>query len=452
MKKVLIWVPLVALVGLGYYSLRNVRMQYKFTRGETAKVGRGDLTIPINATGEVQPRSRREIKAEASGEVEAVPVKAGDVVKEGVLLIRLKPDDEERSVQRAEQDRDRAETNLRRAKITLEQRSTSGLAASNARLEQLNARLPQAKANYKHKEGLYKESDSPQLEYLTVKAEYESLLAQIKQGEADVEDAKMAIRLANEDVASAETAVQTAETTLGDAQKRLVKTKITSPADGMIVQVYVKEGEVIQGGKTTFTGGTVLAVLADWSECYVRAEVDEADIGVVKELSPESARPGGNEANTNGAAPITAHSKVKITVEAFPDQQFEGVIERIYPEAKKQASVTTYLVDIVVTSDNRGRLMSSMQGDVEFTAKSVYDAVLVPHDAVKRDPNNEMGVYVPPDASQGEDAEPKFIKCRLGLDNGMFAQILEGLKEGDVVYTTLPQKTEKEREDEEARK
>ena len=453
MKKVLIWIPLLGLVALGYYNLRNVRMEFRSTRGETATVGRGDLTIPIDAAGKVIPKSRREIKAEASGEVEEVLVKAGDVVKAGDILIRLKRDDEERNVRRAEQELKRAETNLSRTKVVLEERKTSGLQAARARLEALNGRMIHAEADYKHKEGLFDRGEGSELEYSRAKSVYQELKAQIEQAKADVQQAQMAIELAEKDVALAEAAVETAKTTQGDALKRLEKTDIVAPVDGMVSQILAEEGEVIQGGKTTITGGTLLAVLADWSVCYVRAEVDEADVGDVLELAPAEARPGGNRYDeaSDEDAPIEPASRVKITVEAFRDEEFEGRIERIYPEPKSGSSVVTYLVDIEVMSDNRHLLMSSMQADVEFTAKSVYDAVLVPHDAIKRNANNELGVYLQVKDERGEDLEPEFVKCRLGLDNGVYAQVIEGVKEGEVVFTKLPQKTEKEREEEERR-
>ncbi|UCG15902.1 MAG: biotin/lipoyl-binding protein [Phycisphaerales bacterium] len=453
MKKVLIWIPLLGLVALGYYNLRNVRMEFRSTRGETATVRRGDLTIPIDAAGKVIPKSRREIKAEASGEVEEVLVKAGDVIKAGDILLRLKRDDEERNVRRAEQELKRAETNLSRAKVVLEERKTSGLQAARARLEALNGRMIHAEADYRHKEDLFGRGEGSELEYSRAKSVYEELKAQIEQAKADVQQANMAVELAEKDVALAEAAVETAKTTQGDARKRLEKTDIVAPVDGMVSQILAEEGEVIQGGKTTITGGTLLAVLADWSVCYVRAEVDEADVGDVLELAPAEARPGGNryEDPEGEETPIEPASNVKITVEAFRDEEFEGTIERIYPEPKSGSSVVTYLVDIEVTSENRHLLMSSMQADVVFTAKSVYDAVLVPHDAIKRNPNNELGVYLQVKNERGEDLEPEFAKCRVGLDNGVYAQVIEGVKEGDVVFTKLPQKTEKEREDEERR-
>jgi HlyD family secretion protein len=465
MKKVFISILILAVLTMGYLQLRTFRLKFQFTEGETATVTRGDLTIPINALGEVQPKSRREIKAEASGEVIDVPVEAGDLVRTGDLLVRLKRDDEERNVERAQQDLTRAQANLDRARITLEDRRTSGLQAAKGRLDGLRARLLQADHDWQHIQKLYEADEAPPTEYYRAESTYLDTLAQIDVSEADLKQAHFAVELAEKDVVLAEASVENARTTLADAQERLNKTEIVAPVDGMVAEIYADEGEVIQGGKTTITGGTLLAVLADWSARYVRAEVDEADIGVVLDLAPSSARPGNRGTNENREAdttedrtagteepvPIKSGAKVKISVEAFPDEEFEGIIDHIYPEPRKSASVVTYLVDIKVISDNRDKLMSAMQADVEFTAQSVYDAVLVPHDAIKRDPNNDLGVYVPGTKKGEQEPEPEFHKCRFGLDNGMFAQVLEGVEEGEVVYTRLPEKTEKEREEEEGR-
>jgi len=438
-------------------------MQFGALQPETAVVRRGDLTIPITAAGKVNPLSRREIKAEASGEVEAVLVKAGDVVKAGDLLIRIKRDDEERLVRRAEEELNSARTRLEAAQTTLRVKREATLPAAQARREAYEARREYTKVDAERKEELYRQDNANLLEYLRAKTTHEELLAQIKQAVADVTQAEMAITLSENDVKLAEAAVETTKTTLGDAKKRLEKTDITAPMDGMVAQVFVNEGEVIAGGKTTLTGGTLLAVLADWSVCYVRAEVDEADIGEVIELAPESARPGERSDATTivlaepttrptpTSAPIEAASDVKITVEAFHDQEFIGRIERIYPEPRSGSSIITYLVDIEVTSDNRHLLMSSMQADVEFTAKSVYDTLLVPHEAIKRGPDNELGVYKAVDVPGESKPKPEFVRCRIGLDNGTFAQVIEGVEEGDVVFTKLPEKTDREREEEEGR-
>jgi len=75
--------------------------------------------------------------------------------------------------------------------------------------------------------------------------------------------------------------------------------------------------------------------------------------------------------------------------------------------------------------------------------------IYFPHEAIKRGPENELGVYRAVPKEGQSEPEPEFVKCRLGLDNGMFAQVIEGIEEGAVVFTELPQKTDKELEEEE---
>ena len=88
-----------------------------------------------------------------------------------------------------------------------------------------------------------------------------------------------------------------------------------------------------------------------------------------------------------------------------------------------------------------------MQADVEFTAESATDVVLVPHEAIHKNEFEELGVYLAadPDPATGP-TEPKFLPCRFGIDDGINAQVYEGVEEGAKVYTKLPQKTQRERE------
>jgi hypothetical protein len=129
---------------------------------------------------------------------------------------------------------------------------------------------------------------------------------------------------------------------------------------------------------------------------------------------------------------------VKVEVEAYREDEFHGYIERIYPEPKKSASVVTYFVDILLTSENRGKLALGMQAEVTFTAQSVNNVLLVRHDAIKKE-DDRLGVYVPRKVEGKPDPVPEFVPCRFGLDNGSYAEVIHGdLKEGDTVYVKLP--------------
>jgi multidrug efflux pump subunit AcrA (membrane-fusion protein) len=241
----------------------------------------------------------------------------------------------------------------------------------------------------------------------------------------------------------------------------LSETEIRSPIDGMIAQMNAETGEVVQGGRTTITGGTVLAVVADVSEIVVYTEVADADIGAVLWLAPVEARPGGESlsgelsaddvslmVDTSGVATriMAEGTPVKIRVDAFRHEDFQGIIERIYPEPRKVQNIVTYLVDIKITSDNWKKLalVLGMQADVEFTAQAVKNALLVPHDAIRKGKSNNLGVYVPWHVPGKDETRPKFVPCKFGLDNGLYAELLEGegINEGTEVYVQLPTKFE----------
>jgi HlyD family secretion protein len=221
----------------------------------------------------------------------------------------------------------------------------------------------------------------------------------------------------------------------------------------MVLTRNVQKGEVIQGGRTTFTGGTVLMEIADVSEIFAEVNVDEADIGQVRLLAPPSARPGSSTQPASlPEGVIEKGEPVEVTVETFKDEKFFGQIERISPQSENTGGIAKFKVRIRINSDNRDKLVGLLntQAEAHFTAKSVRDALLVSYDAIQKDPNGEdYGVYVPFTPPGKDKAEAKFKKVKFGVDNGVDVEVKEGLKEGDVVYTKLPQKTQKEKDAEE---
>ena len=101
MKNLAIFILATTTLVSGYFFVTSkARLTLSGLVGKTESIHRGDLTLPINATGEIRPSRRVEIKSEASGEVIEITKQAGDRVKAGELLIRLQRDDEERNVNR----------------------------------------------------------------------------------------------------------------------------------------------------------------------------------------------------------------------------------------------------------------------------------------------------------------------------------------------------------------
>jgi RND family efflux transporter MFP subunit len=304
--------------------------------------------------------------------------------------------------------------------------------------------------------------------------EYQDALIAMWQSESKVLDAVAQVRnavnmgiLVNEaktKVTLAQEGLQQAQVSLDQADQRLRDTKITAPFDGVIQEVFVKEGQIISSGITTVTGGTPVLVLADVSRLYVDSDVDEADIGRVRDLAPveRSARlslASIPAPDPTGAPPTTrqvkltaeneeemkmlrASNNVSITVDAFREDSFTGKVDRVYPNPKNVNNIVTYNVRIVLTSPNRTELMLGMHANVKFTSRKLVNVLKVPTEAI-RIKNEDRGVYTP-----GRNNKPEFIPVKVGLTDGTMIEIrTDKLKEGQRVFTKLPKMDDEKKSD-----
>ncbi|MGD2109833.1 MAG: HlyD family efflux transporter periplasmic adaptor subunit [Phycisphaerae bacterium] len=446
---VILILALIALVAGYVAATSKLRLSLEGLEGKTQKLIRGDLTLPINATGEVLPHRRIVIKSEASGEVLEVFKHPGDRVASGDLLIRLEPDEEERFVERARLDSEVAKARWEEAKIAYKQAQTADLEAAIASVEQLEAAAEYARFRKEKLEALpeYQRNDEELVERDTT---YRRQLAQLANARAALAKVKLAVPRAEQMVLQAAATYESTTNLLRDAEKRLRETDIVAPVNGVVGEVYTQVGEVIQGGKTTITGGTQLAIVLDLARLLVRAEVDEADIGRVLDIAPHWARPGHAEdarmPDDLQAAMISMEHPPLITVESFRDEEFSGIIERIYPEPKKISGVVTYLVDVVILSENADRLLPGMRADVRFTSEHVENVVLCPNEAIREGPTGELGVYIPKASTAENEWPAEFLVCKFGLDNGNYSEVRQGLDEGDTVYTKLPAKKDRDKD------
>ncbi len=444
MKNLLIGFLLLSTVVVGYIAAKgSMRMNLAALQGTTATITRGDLTLPINATGEVKPVRRIVIKSEASGEVIEIAAFPGERVRAGDLIIRLQRDDEERNVNRAKGSLTVAAAVWEEAKSLYDQAQTADIAGAQGAVDQARARLGVSKiqADRARENPL----DYHEEERITREAAYRSDRAQVAMAEANLEKAKKAVPRAAQAVVRAEANHETALNNLGDAEKQLAKTRIVAPIDGIVAQISAQIGEVIQGGKQNLTGGTALAVLIDMERLVLRAEVDEADIGRVLDLAPLWAIPGHDETRRMPDDLAEAVSQVQypatITVETFPDETFEGVIARIFPEPTTISNVTTYVVDVVIVSENRDKLLPGMRAEVEFTSEHFEDVMLCPNEAIRSGPDGDLGVYVPRSDTPPGELPYTFKPCKIGLTDGSKTHVKEGIEEGTIVYTRLPVRT-----------
>ncbi len=353
MKKLIFAIIVVGLLGGAYMLiLSSGGVKLGFLEGKQTETKRGDLVRPITASGKIEPASIVQIKGKASGEVVETPFRDGATVRKGDLIVRLDPVDEQNNVDRAQADYDRALIAQRNAELTQEEREKVGIPAARAKLAQAEARLIPTKYEYENQMKLRErreltglDTTSPR-EFDEAKARYDEAQALVQAATVEVKQAQLGAEMAKQEVAASKKTAESLKKTLDDAFQRLKETKVYSPIDGMVLVKHVQIGELVMSGKTSFTGGTVLMEIADVSDIYAVVNVDEADIGDVRELAPPSAVPGyvatstAGEARPAGSQPeaplatlpegmFDKSEVVEITVESFPQEKFSGVIERI---------------------------------------------------------------------------------------------------------------------------
>lgn len=369
------------------------------TKRSTAITTRGNLTIAISSTGVVEPTLTVELKSKASGEIMELPIEEGDIVSKGQLIARL-------DATTAKNDFDQAQADLEVAKVA----------------------LSQATKQAQRQKELYDRALISELDY---------------------ENAVLAKEEANSSLVRAKTSMEY-------ARERLSDTIIKSPIDGIILQKFVEKGQIIASGISAVTGGTAIAMVADMSKAYVRASVDEVDIGQ-----------------------IATAQKATVIAETYPDREFHGEVLQIHPMAKMEQNVTTF--DVTIGVDNsEGLLMAGMNASVEIVAGFKENALLVPREAltdmrtiVRMAGVNPMGAGQGsgmrsqggggqggghPGMTDNKSTNPKRMvivvangqeeprEVEIGLSNFEKAEILAGLAEGDTVLTTVTSKALQDRE------
>jgi len=197
---------------------------------------------------------------------------------------------------------------------------------------------------------------------LIVQLDTRDVQNQFDQAKADLEAAEKRLEVSSTaqlDIANAQSAIVRSRASLDIAQQRLEEARVTAPVLGTIIEKPVALGQVVQSGTSAVGGGTTIVKMADLTRVRARALVNETDIGAVR---------AGLEAT--------------VTVDAFPDRPFRGVVEKIEPQAVVQQNVTMF--PVLVTLDNRdGLLMPGMNGEVSIVSERREDVVTVPNEAIR---------------------------------------------------------------------
>jgi HlyD family secretion protein len=276
----------------------NAEMEFK---PQIEKVSRGDIKVEVSATGVIEPINKVEIKSKASGMIDAMTIEEADVVKKGDLIAKL------------------------------DQRDTkNAYDQSLADLNVAQATVKQSESDFSRKKELYEKG-------LISVSDYD--LARLALVEAQAQVVRANINVDNNDI-------------------KLKDTTVRSPIDGVILTKDVEVGQIISSGISSYSGGTLIATVADMQEVYVKADVDEVDIGKVS--------PG---------------MSARAVADAYPNEVFEGKVIRIAAQAKVQQNVTTFEVTIKVKNPN-AKLKAGMNSSVDILVTDKKDVLLVPNEAL----------------------------------------------------------------------
>lgn len=234
-------VIIVILIGLSKSGVLGNKKKGKEV--EIAEVVEMTIIETVSATGKIQPETEIKISSEVSGEIIELPVKEGEVVKKGQLLVRVNPE----------------------LFTSGYNRSLAALSNTKASLSQAEAQLAEAKANFDRNKTLFEKGVISKAEWDRVVATYES--------------AKGAREAAYYNI-------QSASATVNEARENLVRTSIYSPVDGTISLLVAELGERVVG--TQQMAGTEIMRVANLNDMEVEVDVNENDI--VKVNIGDSAR------------------------------------------------------------------------------------------------------------------------------------------------------------------
>lgn len=337
----------------------------------TASVSRGNLEMTVLANGVVESSNLVSVGAQVSGQVKSLKVDVGDRVKAGQLV---------------------AEIDSLPQQNTLRTR-TAALTAALAQKKSSEASLYQAELSYKRQKKMLKGDAASQADFENAEASLKVLRAEIEALDAQIEQAKIA--------------VDTAQLDLG-------YTQIGSPIDGIVVAIVTKEGQTVNASQTAPT----IIKVANLEEMTIKVEISEADVIRVK--------PG---------------QRVYFSVLGEPGSLYPAELESIEPAPESIASETNsgsgsgssteaiYYMGKLQVPNKEGKLRISMTTQVNIVLEEVRNTLLIPAAALgEMEKENIYNVRVL--KSQGS-IENRSI--RIGLNNNIHAEVLEGLKENEKV-------------------
>ena len=361
LSKVWLVVAVVIIVAIVAWALSGSKKEEQISF-ETAAVAPANIMNSITATGTIEPVTSVTVGTQVSGIVSKLYVDYNSVVKKGQVIAELD------------------KTNL-----------MSQLNSAKTQLATAQSQLNYQTTNFNRYKTLYQKG--------LVAAD-------------DFDSAKLSYTQAKEQVAAAKEEVQRAQTNLGYAT-------ITSPIDGIVLSKSVEEGQTVAA---SFSTPELFTIAQDLTNMQVVADVDETDIGDVKE-----------------------GERVSFTVDAYPDDTFEGTVKQVRQEATTTNNVVTY--EVVISAPNADlKLKPGLTANVTIYTAERKGVLSVQSKALRFTPQKET-VGKMKIVDQTGNAKNKVWtiegnsivahKVNIGMTDGTNTQILNGISAGVKVVTGL---------------
>jgi len=354
-----------------------------------ATVERGDIARSVVATGKIEPLAKVEVKSKASGIVEKILVDEGQHVKAGQVLVELDKEQLRSAVAEASANLEAAQSALQAAQASYQKNLVDAEGPD----------VPFLKKDMDRAHDLYHQG----LIALNVMQDAEknyqlALNKQVSaQRNADMSKAQ---------VAQAKAQIAQSKAALDNAQENLRYATITSPIEGQVLSKDVEVGDAVSSILVLGSQATLVMTLGDTSEVYVKGKVDESDIGKV--YLGQAAR---------------------IVVESFKDKTFQGKVTKMAPLGVEKDNVTTFEVRVSI-QNSTGELRANMSANAEIILEEKKSVLLTPEGALIFDRARNAAVEVP---DLKADTGRRKVAVKIGISNGVKAEIASGLNEGQKV-------------------
>lgn len=335
-----------------------------------AAVEREELTVTLTATGTLEPEEVIDVGAQVAGIIREFgsdpktgkEIDYGTVVEPTTVLAQIDDSIYKEEVQLSKAACKQAHSQKSQAELAVAQ-SEANVKRAEADLTYAKARLAQANRDRNRGEKLRNSSAISLQELDTLTSMAEQMEAQLAVSEAALVQAKSTLQSTKAMTDEAQGKVDQADAQLRKTEANLGYTTIRSPIHGVIIDRRVNIGQTVV---SSLNAPSLFLIAKDLTKLEIWASVNEADIGQIR-----------------------IGQKTKFTVDAHPDDSFQGEVSQIRLNATMTQNVVTYTV--VVTVDNKdNKLLPYLTANLQFEVARKKDVLLVPNAALRWQPRSDL--------------------------------------------------------------